>query len=101
MKIVNGKKFLRSIMLILGMVILFTLSLSNNVSFSEKEILYKEIYASSGDTLWSIAKEESINNTYYSDKDLRYIVKDIKKINNLDNSDLIVGQKLLVPDNQK
>ena len=52
-----------------------------------------------GDTLWSIAKNEANENSYYADKDLRYIIKDLKKINNLDNSDLSIGQKLLIPNN--
>lgn len=97
MKIVNCKKFLRSIILIIGLVIIFTVSISNNVSFSKQEISFKEIYASSGDTLWTLAKNESNTNSYYLDKDLRYIVKDIKKFNNLETSELSVGQKILIP----
>lgn len=97
MKIVKTKKLIRNIFLLICFVILFSLSISNNISFSKNEVSYKEIYASSGDTLWSLAKEEAKNNSYYSDKDLRYIIKDIKKINNLDSSELSVGQKLLIP----
>ena len=96
MKIVNSRKFIRSLFFLIGLVLVISMFISN-VSFSNKELSYKEIYASSGDTLWSLAKEESKNNIYYSDKDLRYIVKDIKKINDLENSELSIGQKLIIP----
>ena len=97
MKIVNSKKFMRSLMLVIGLILLFTISLSNNTSFSKETIEYKEIYTSDGDTLWSLAKEEAKNNDYYLNKDLRFIVKDIKKVNSLNNSELGVGQKLKIP----
>lgn len=97
MKIVNIKKFFRSIILLISFIILFTLSISNNISFSKQEISYKEVYTSAGDTLWEIAKEEAKGNEYYSNKDVRYIIKDLKRINNLENSELVIGQKILIP----
>lgn len=96
MKIVNFKKFFRSIFLVIGIIVIFNIFM-NNVTLSNQEVAYKEIYISLGDTLWELAKEESKTNSYYSDKDLRYIVKDIKKVNNLANSNVDAGQKLLIP----
>lgn len=79
-------------------LILFIIFLFNNISLSEKSIEYKKIYTSYGDTLWSIAKEQKENNTYYKDKSLQYIINDIKDINKLKNSSLSTGQELLIPE---
>jgi LysM repeat protein len=52
---------------------------------------------SNGDTLWEIAKLEKNTNEYYKNKDIREIVFDIKKVNNLQTSDIYEHQKLLIP----
>lgn len=96
MRIVDKKKFVRMIILIIGIISILFICCSN-ISFSKGEIKAKTIYVSSGDTLWTIATEEQENNLYYKDKDIRDIIYEIKKINNLDNnSNLISGQKLLI-----
>lgn len=96
MKIVNKKKFIRSISIIIGLVI-FIILLLINTSFSHTEINYKEISIISGDTLWSIAKYEKNNNLYFENKDVRDIIVEIKCLNGLNNSDLKVGDKLTIP----
>lgn len=96
LKIVNFSRFLRSIILIIGITFIISLFI-NNKSFSYKENEYKEIYISNGDTLWSIAKEEKENNLYYKNQDIRDIVNDIKLINKLNTSNLFANQKLLIP----
>ena len=58
---------------------------------------YKEESIILGDTLWSISQEESKNNKYFENKDIREIVSEIKRINKLDNLDLKEGQKLVIP----
>lgn len=96
MRIVNKKKFIRMITFIAGIIIISLIGFSN-ISFSKGEIKTKTIYVSSGDTLWTIAAEQQENNLYYEDKDIRDIIYEIKKINNLENnSNLISGQKLVV-----
>ena len=95
MKIKNVNKFVKSIIVIIGFTILIIILLTNK-TYSHKEINYKTIYVASGDTLWNIAKEEQINNTYYEGKDLREIVDNIKGINKLTSLNLKVGQKLLI-----
>ena len=96
MRIVNKKKFIRMVILIIGIITISLIGFSN-ISFSKGEIKTKTIYVSSGDTLWTIATEEQENNLYYKDKDIRDIIYEIKKLNNLDNnSNLIVGQKLVI-----
>lgn len=96
MKIKNVKKFVRSILIILGIILSISLLISKS-SLSFKETEYKTISVSSGDTLWEIASYNQSSNDYYKNKDIRYIINDIMKINNLENSSLIVGQQLLVP----
>lgn len=88
---------IKTILLIVLGIILINLVTSANNSYSNGEIEYKIEYASSGDTLWSIAQRESNNNKYYQDKDVREIIYDLKKINNLLNSDLTEGQEIKIP----
>ena len=66
-------------------------------TLSHNEIEYKIIYVSEGDTLWNIAKSNQANNDYYKNRDIRYIINDLIKINNLDNSNIKVNQKLIIP----
>lgn len=96
MKIKNVKKFVRSILIILGIILTISLLISKS-SLSYKEIEYKTISVSSGDTLWGVAAYNQSSNDYYENKDIRYIINDIMKINNLENSSLTVGQELLIP----
>ena len=96
MKIVNKTKFIRMIILMIGIIIFISFAFSND-TLSKGEVKEKTIYISSGDTLWSIASDEKENNAYYERKDIRDIIYEIKKINNLEcNNTLVVGQKLVV-----
>lgn len=101
MRKVNGKRKtklnVKTILLIVLAIISINLITSANKSYSKVEIQYKTEYASSGDTLWSIAERESENNNYYKDKDVREIIYDLKKINNLSNSNLAEGQEIKIP----
>lgn len=96
MRIKNVKKFIRSILIILGIILIMTLFVSKS-SLSYKEIEYKTIYVSQGDTLWNIAKSNQRNNPYYKNKDIRYILDDLMKINNLSNSNIVIDQEILIP----
>ena len=96
MRIKNVKKFVRSILIILGIILTLSLLISK-ASYSHGEKQYKSIYVSEGDTLWNIAKENQINNQYYKDKDVRYIINDLMKVNNLSNSNIQVNQELVIP----
>ena len=96
MKIVDKRKFVRSICVTIGLIVLLILMLSN-ISFSHTEVSYKEIAISEGDTLWNIAKYEKNNNMYFKDKDIRDIVDEIKQTNDLVNSKLNIGLKLSIP----
>lgn len=95
LKIVNGKKFIRSIAFIFA--ILFGISfMISNQSLSHTEIQYKTIYVAKGDTLWSIAREEQENNPYYQNKSIQNIIVEIKQANHMKNSDLKTHQELRI-----
>ena len=96
MKIVNKMKFIRSISVTIGLII-FIIILLANASFSHTETSYKDIFVSSGDTLWSIAKYEKNNNVYFENKDIRDIVDEIKHLNNLSSCNLNIGDELTIP----
>lgn len=87
------KKIVFLILLVIGISLIFF----NNNSYSKVEVKYKTELISLGDTLWLIAKRESQNNKYYQDKDIREIVYDLKQLNNLQASDLVVGQEIKIP----
>ena len=96
MKIVNMKKFVRSLILAFGILLLISFIFVNK-SFSHSEKKYKQIYISSGDTLWTIAKEEKNNNEYFENKDIREIVYELKTTNKLVSYNLKIGQEINIP----
>ena len=96
MKIVNFKKIIRSISIIL--LIIFALSIiCAKSTLSHKEVEYTKLYVSNGDTLWSIATDLKKSNDYYKNKDIREIIYNIKEVNNLESSSLYVNQELMIP----
>lgn len=99
MKIVNMRKFVRSIVILIGIVIAIVLFFPKaTLSHNENEHSnYEIISVAKGDTLWSIASYQQENNPYYVEKDVRDIIIELKKVNQLSNSNLQVGQTLKVP----
>lgn len=95
-RIVNLKKFVVSIMVLLGIILAFFTVLSSS-TYSYGEVNYKTRYVANGETLWNIAKEQLNENEYYSNKDIRFIVEDIKETNNLKNCSLKINQELKIP----
>ena len=96
MKIVNAKKFIRSICIILGIIFVLSLIFAKS-TLSHKEVEYTSLYVAGGDTLWTIAENLQSNNDYYRNKDIRYIISDIKNINSLETGSLYVDQELMIP----
>ena len=95
MKIVNVKKFIRTISILV--ILILIIILFSNKTYSKVDTKYKEESIILGDTLWSISQEEAKSNKYFENKDIREIVSEIKRINKLDNLDLKEGQKLVIP----
>lgn len=96
LKIKNKIKFITSTSVLFIIIIFIALS-TLNVTLSHTEFQYKQMAVLNGDTLWSIACNEEANNQFYHNKDIRYIVDDIKSHNNLTTSSLQVGQTLYIP----
>lgn len=96
MIIINKKKFVRTILIIVSIIFLINLIFSNK-TLSHQEVSNKSVAVTTGDTLWSIAKVEQSENSYYEGKDVRDIIEDIKKVNNLTNSNLKINQILEIP----
>ena len=96
MKIKSKKKFIRAIILIIGITTGLVLLMTGK-TFSHQETKYKSIAIISGDTLWDIAAVEQKSNNYYKGKDIRDIMQDIKSINNLKSSTLKADQILEIP----
>lgn len=97
MKIVNKKKFVRSMMMLIGIVILIVLGMITTTTYSKTEIGYKEDYVLKGDTLWSIAEQEVNQNEYYKNKDIREVMYEIRQLNHITNDNLEIGQKIIIP----
>lgn len=96
MKIKNVKKFIRSVLIIVGVMFILSLIIVKSV-LSYQSYEYKIIYVKNGDTLWSIAGDLQKNNNYYEGKDIRYIIGDLKEINDLNNSQVYSKQELKIP----
>lgn len=96
MKIKNIKKFIRGILIVLGIIFILSLIIvKSTLSYTTHE--YKTIYVKSGDTLWSIAADLQENDSYYEGKDVRYIIGDLKEINRLNTSAVYINQELQIP----
>lgn len=96
MIIKSWKKLLRAILVIVGIIIFVNLLIPDK-TLSHQDVKYKAVSVVSGDTLWTIAKIEQEENSYYEGKDIRDIIYNIKEINNLESANLKVNQILEIP----
>lgn len=88
LKVVNRKKFVKSILTIIFIFILGILVI-NNVFASNKAIETKEIeyVVCKGDTLWKIADKYKFDN-----QDPREYIYEVKKLNNMTSATIYEGQ---------
>lgn len=90
MRIKNKGRFIISMSIIfLILFIIFNMITTKVFSYEEQKL--EKVIVSNGDTLWSIAKG--------LDGDINRNIFEIKRINNLEKSNLFVGQELLIPVN--
>ena len=89
MRIKNMPRFIFFLTILFVAISSITNMFFNRV-FSYEEPKYKNVVVCQGETLWSIASEleGNINENIYN----------IKKLNNLENSSLYIGQELVIPD---
>jgi hypothetical protein len=88
----KNKLFKRIILLSILCLILIPLTSRALSSNSMTRLNYAKVTVCSGDTLWTIASEYISNND-----DIRELVYNIKKVNNLNSAIIIPGQELLIP----
>lgn len=85
MRIVNKKKFIKSIsILVILLLALFDTSIAK---IDKREAETVEYTITSGETLWSISKKYTPVS-----KDIRQTISEIKELNNMNNSNIYVGQ---------
>lgn len=77
---------------ILIMFVTFNILITKYVA--KTELKYEEYIVKSGDTIWSIATDLAEQN---SEKYIKSIVNDIKKLNLLDDVIIYEGQEILIP----
>lgn len=92
---INLKKFIRSILIIIGITIIVTFLATKSI-YSYKKAEYKTIYVEEGETLWSIAKDEQINNKFYEGKNIREVIYDIKKLNSMSDANILPGESIKI-----
>jgi len=92
-KVVNKFRFI-TFLTVCILLIAFSISALCNVATAQRKQEYKTVEVMYGDTLWEIAK------TYGDpDKDVREVIYDICKINNVNASSLKAGMEIKVPAN--
>lgn len=96
LRIVNKKKFIKTNVVIIMLLILFVFAFINMAS-SNTSIGYKVDYVVQGETLWDIAKREAEMNKYYEGADIRDIVYNLREINHLENANVTEGVELKIP----
>ena len=95
-RIKNKNKFIKN-MVILMLIIISMVVILINKTYSECKENYKLSYIAKGDTLWKIAETEVKNNQYFKNKDVRNVILEIKKVNNLTTSNLSEGMQIKIP----
>ncbi|HEY8421176.1 MAG TPA: LysM peptidoglycan-binding domain-containing protein [Thermoclostridium sp.] len=85
----NRKRFFTILVLTLTVIMLFFGSVVSAGKNVKRE--YKTITVRQGDTLWDIAGK------YRGKTDIRQYIYQIKKVNNLDDAIIYVGQKINLP----
>lgn len=75
-------------------ICLIIISFISQKCIAEKQIEVKEITISEYNTLWNIASEICEDN---DNLNVQKVIIEIKKINNLDSSNIYVGQQLFIP----
>ncbi len=84
----KGKRCLLFVLVTILLSVVVAMNIG--ASASEENLQYISHIVEPDDTLWSIAEE------YGDDADIRKTIYEIKRLNQLDSSDLVVGTRILV-----
>ncbi len=90
----SGKIVIKNIMILFAIFTLLGTCL--NIAVAKKEFVTKEYVVCQNDTLWNISSKICKKS---SDKNLKIqnVIKDIKTINNLSNTDIYEGEIIKLP----
>lgn len=91
MKIVNKRKFIKSIITLIFIIIISFICLSQIFNKEEIETTQIQYTVSKGETLWDIAKEFKQDG-----QDIREYIYEVKKINNMTSSMIYEGQTITI-----
>lgn len=91
-KVVNKKKFIKSLITMLFVIILGIL-IMNNVFASNEAVVKEDVeyVVCKGDTLWKIAERYKLEN-----QDPREYIYEIEKLNNMSNATIYEGQVIKI-----
>lgn len=90
----NVTKRRGKINIVMIVVCLMAISFISQKCIAKKQIEVKEITVNEYDTLWNIANDICDENENLS---IQNVIIEIKKINNLNNSNIYIGQQLFIP----
>lgn len=93
MKIISEERFVLNMSIVLLAIVVFSFFLSKN--FNKNEVETYTYVVSNNDTIWNISKTVCDNSK--KNLDIQYVVKDIKNRNNLNSSDIFLGQVIEIP----
>lgn len=85
----KGKRCL--LFVLVAVLVTVVVALNIGASASEENLQYISHIVEPNDTLWDIAEE------YGTDGDIRETIYHIKRLNQLESSDLVVGTRILIP----
>ena len=91
MRIVNKKKFISSVGMLIFFITLIIMMIFNYINVPEYEKTYQKIIICEDDTLWDIAEEYKKPN-----QDIREYIYEIKKLNNMESAAIYEGQELTI-----
>ena len=88
----KGKRCLLFVLIAILLTVVTALSIGASASDEDREYISHIVQPE--DTLWELAEE------YGPEGDIRKTIYDIKRLNQLDSSELIVGTRILIPVSQ-
>lgn len=80
--------------LIIVIICVLIITIISQKCLAQRQGELKEIFVNESDTLWNIAYDICYENEHLN---IQNVIIEIKKINNLNTSDIYVGQKLFIP----
>lgn len=91
MRIVNKKKFISSVGMLILFITLIIMMILNFINVPEYEETYQKIIVCEDDTLWDIAEKYK-----KTSQDIREYIYEIKKLNNMESAAIYEGQELTI-----